>query len=76
MVSLANDRSNLLFIEDDSSSNLNGAESQGKSSKPNDKSSNSRSSTRAQAKDRPASKDKPPKQPMNVILLKKEVDLE
>lgn len=75
MVSLANDRSNLLFIEDDSS-NVNGIESQGKSSKPNDKSSNSRSSNRAQTKDRPASKDKLSKQPMNVILLKKEVDLE
>ena len=55
---MANDRSNLLFIDDDSSHKINSDDPSAKNGIQIEKNSNSRSSNRAQSKDRPVSKDK------------------
>lgn len=76
---MANDRSNLLFIDDGVAIENNDDDTPVKANKTGgaittDKANNPRGANRAQKKD--ANKDKSSGQPMNVILLKKEVDLE
>ena len=75
MVAMANDRANLLFIDDGVALDNNEDDTPIKAGKPGDKNNNSRSMPRGQKKEAGGSKDGS-KQPMNVILLKKEVDLE
>lgn len=71
---MANDRANLLFIDDGVALENNDDDTPIKAGKPGDKNNNSRSMPRGQKKE--AGGKDGSKQPMNVILLKKEVDLE
>ena len=73
---MANDRANLLFIEDGVALENNDDDTPMKNGKPGDKGNNQRNMPRGQKKDGGNGKDQAQKQPMNVILLKKEVDLE
>lgn len=76
MVAMANDRANLLFIDDGVALENNDDDTPIKPGKPGEKNNNSRSAPRGSKKEAANGKDQGSKQPMNVILLKKEVDLE
>ena len=76
MVSMANDRANLLFIDDGVAIDNNDDDTPVKPGKQGEKTNNARSANRSQKKEATTNKEKASTQPMNVILLKKEVDLE